>query len=50
LDLLRVLRSADRFRETAIRPGSFKLKTPCGRSSALLLRVTCADQRRADSP
>jgi len=43
---LRVLRSAERLSEAAIRFGSFKVKTPCLRSSASLSRVTRRDQRR----
>ena len=46
MPLRRVLRSADRFNETAILCGSFDLKTSRSRSSALLRFVTFADQRR----
>jgi hypothetical protein len=48
LDFLRVLCSAERFSDAAIRFASFSLNTPLSRSSALLSRVTRADQRRAD--
>ena len=45
LDLRRRLRSADRFRETAILRGVDFVKTPPSRVSASLSRVTRADQR-----
>lgn len=44
--LRRRLRSADRFNDSAIRCASFNLNTPLSRSSALLWRVTFADQNR----
>jgi hypothetical protein len=43
--LRRRLRSAERLSERAIAPGSFKEKTPLSRSRALLVSVTCCDQR-----
>src|SRR5579859_3834268 len=46
----RPLRSADRFRDSAIFFGSFWAKTPFSRSSALLCCVTSADQRRREVP
>ena len=45
LDLRRRLRAADRFKETAILRGLDFVKTPPSRVSALLSRVTRADQR-----
>ena len=39
-DLRRSLRSADRFKERAIFPGSSQVKTPGSKSSALLSAVT----------
>lgn len=45
--LRRLLRSAERLRESATARGLRLVKTPCSRSSALLLRMTSADQRRA---
>ena len=44
LDLRRRLRSADRFRDTAILRGVDFVKTPPSRVSASLSRVTRADQ------
>lgn len=44
--LRRVLRSADRFNESAIAFGSLFVKTPGSRSSALLYCVTLADHFR----
>ena len=41
--LRRLLASADRLSESAIRRGSFSVNTPAFRSSALLFRVTSAD-------
>jgi hypothetical protein len=38
--------SADRFNDSAMRLGLEDLNTDCSRSSASLLRVTWADQRR----
>src|SRR5262249_30864778 len=46
LDLRRLLLSAERFREAAISRADFFVKTSGSRSSALLVRVTRADQRR----
>src|SRR5574340_967544 len=44
--LLRLwLRSAERFSECAIDLGSSRENTPESRSSALLVAITCADQR-----
>src|SRR5690242_11373591 len=43
--LRRLLRSAERFRDKAIRCGSLDLKTDFSRSRALLCLVTRADQR-----
>jgi hypothetical protein len=43
--LRRRLRSAERLSERAIARGSFKEKTPLSRSRALLVSVTCCDQR-----
>src|SRR5690348_11526235 len=43
--LRRLLRSAERFRDKAIRCGSPDLKTDFSRSRALLCLVTSADQR-----
>jgi hypothetical protein len=43
----RVLRSADRFSDRAIRRGSFVVKTPRSRSSASLRSATFCDHRRA---
>src|SRR6516165_6984494 len=42
----RLLLSADRFKDAAIRLGSRELKTPLSRVSASLCSVTCRDQRR----
>src|SRR5215831_2631912 len=42
----RLLLSADRFKDAAIRLGSRELKTPFSRVSASLCSVTCRDQRR----
>jgi hypothetical protein len=47
-DLRRLLRSADRLRETAIFLALDCLKTPPSRSIALLVWVTRLDQRRED--
>jgi hypothetical protein len=44
-DFLRLLRSVDRFSESAICLALLPLNTAGWRSSALLSRVTCADQR-----
>jgi len=41
---LRVLRSAERLSERATSRGVFFMNTPSSRSSALLLRMTSADQ------
>src|SRR5919201_4579479 len=46
LVLRRLLFSADRFRDAAIRLGSRDVKTPFSRVSASLCSVTCRDQRR----
>src|SRR5215469_7558764 len=46
-DFLRLLCSADRFKEAAIFLGSLSLNTPPSRSSASLSRVTRADHRPA---
>ena len=45
-DLRRLLRSAERFNEAAIRLGSFDVKTPPSSVSASLCSVTSCDQRR----
>src|SRR6185436_6222072 len=45
-DLRRLLRSAERFNEAAIRLGSFEVKTPPSSVSASLCSVTSCDQRR----
>jgi hypothetical protein len=45
-DLRRLLRSAERFNEAAIRLGSLKVKTPPWSVSASLCSVTSCDQRR----
>src|SRR5262249_53699221 len=42
----RLLLSADRFKDAAIRLGSRDVKTPLSRVSASLCSVTCRDQRR----
>src|SRR5262245_1394932 len=42
----RLLLSADRFNDAAIRLGSRNVKTPLSRVSASLCSVTCCDQRR----
>src|SRR5215831_11426402 len=42
----RLLLSADRFSDAAIRLGSRNVKTPLSRVSASLCSVTCCDQRR----
>src|SRR5262249_23797141 len=42
----RLLLSADRFKDAAIRFGSRELKTPLSRVRASLCSVTCRDQRR----
>src|SRR3979490_2646446 len=44
--LRRLLRSAERFNEAAIRLGSLEVKTPPSRVSASLCSVTSCDQRR----
>jgi hypothetical protein len=44
--LRRLLLSADRFNEDAIRFGSRNVKTPLSRVNASLCSVTCCDQRR----
>src|SRR4029450_2622165 len=46
LALRRLLLSADRFKEAAIRLGSRDVKTPLSRVGASLCSVTCRDQRR----
>jgi hypothetical protein len=46
--LRRRLRSAERLSDRAMRLGSFQVNTPRERSSASLVRVTRADQRRPD--
>ena len=43
--LRRLLCSAERFSERAMARGLRFVKTPCSRSSALLVRMTRADQR-----
>src|SRR5262249_33949256 len=43
--LRRVLISAERFKDAAMRCGSFQVNTPGSRSSALLCRITSADHR-----
>jgi len=48
LVLRRLLFSADRFKEAAIRLGSRDVKTPFSRVSASLCSVTWRDQRRPD--
>ena len=45
-ELRRLLRSAERFNEAAIRLGSFEVKTPPLSVSASLCSVTSRDQRR----
>jgi NAD(P)-dependent dehydrogenase (short-subunit alcohol dehydrogenase family) len=43
--LRRWLRSAERFSELTVRRGSSQVNTPLSRSSALLISMTCFDQR-----
>src|ERR1700754_1752222 len=45
-DLRRLLRSAERFNEAAIRLGSLDVNTPSSSVSASLCSVTSCDQRR----